>query len=216
MRYSVVLFDLDGTLLDTLDDLTAAVNFALKGQDLPICTREEVRSYIGNGVVILLARAAKEKSGEINAEKMLADFKVYYAAHCQDETRPYDGVMAMLSALKAEGRKIGVVSNKVDFATKGLCKAYFGDFIDVAIGENEGAGVRKKPAPDSVFEAMRILGASPADTVYVGDSEVDIQTAKNAGLDCISVSWGFKDREFLLENGATRLAENVEALQRFL
>lgn len=216
MRYSVVLFDLDGTLLDTLDDLTAAVNFALKGQDLPVCTREEIRSYIGNGVVILLARAAKEKSGEVDAGKMLADFKEYYTAHCQDETRPYGGVMEMLSMLKAEGRKVGVVSNKVDFATKGLCKAYFGDCIDVAIGENEGAGVRKKPAPDSVLAAMQILGATPADTVYIGDSEVDIQTAKNAGIPCISVSWGFKDRDFLLENGATCLAEDVETLRRFL
>jgi phosphoglycolate phosphatase len=124
--------------------------------------------------------------------------------------------MTMLSALKAEGRKIGVVSNKVDFAVKGLCKGYFGGCIDVAIGENEAAGVRKKPAPDSVLEAMRILGASPADTVYVGDSEVDIQTAKNAGIPCISVSWGFKDKDFLLESGATCLAEDVEALRRLL
>ncbi|MBQ2740526.1 MAG: HAD-IA family hydrolase [Clostridia bacterium] len=216
MRYSVVLFDLDGTLLNTLDDLTDAVNVALKEQDLPVCTREEVRGYIGNGVATLLARAAKGKSGEVNAEKMLADFKRYYASHCQDETRPYDGVMELLLRLKAEGRKIGVVSNKVDFAVKGLCKTYFGNLIDVAIGENEEGGVRKKPAPDSVLEAMRILGVSPADTVYVGDSEVDIQTAKNADLDCISVLWGFKDREFLLENGASCLAEDVEELRRFL
>ena len=216
MRYSAVLFDLDGTLLDTLDDLTGAVNFALKGQGLPVCTREEVRGYIGNGVATLLARAAKGKSGEVNAERMLADFKEYYAAHCQDKTRPYDGVMEMLQALKAEGRKIGVVSNKVDFATKALCKAYFGDLIDVAIGENEEGGVRKKPASDSVFLAMQALEVAPFSVVYVGDSEVDIQTAKNAGLDCISVSWGFKDREFLLENGATYLAATVEELKNLL
>ena len=216
MRYSTVLFDLDGTLLDTLDDLTDAVNVALKGQGLPACTREEVRNFIGNGIVLLLARAAKDRAREADADKMVADFKVYYAAHCQDKTRPYDGVMELLSSLKSEGAKIGVVSNKVDFATKGLCKAYFGDYIDVAIGENEEGGVRKKPAPDSVFEAMRILAAEPANTVYIGDSEVDIQTARNAGLDCISVSWGFKDSEFLLQNGATRLAATIEELQKLL
>ncbi len=216
MRYSAVLFDLDGTLLDTLDDLTDAVNFALEGQGLPACTREEVRGYIGNGIVLLLARAAKQRACEVDAERMLCDFKEYYSAHCQHKTRPYDGVMEMLSALKAEGRKIGVVSNKVDFATKGLCKAYFGGCIDVAIGENEEGGVRKKPAPDSVFEAMRILSAEPADTVYVGDSEVDIQTAKNAGIPCISATWGFKDREFLVQNGATHLVSTIEELQQLL
>lgn len=215
MSVSAVLFDLDGTLLDTLDDLTDATNFALKGQGLPVCTRDEVRGYIGNGVALLLVRATKDRSGEANAEEMFADFKEYYAAHCQDKTRPYDGVMTLLSKLKAEGIKIGVVSNKVDFAVKGLCKAYFGDFIDVAIGENEAAGIPKKPAPHSVLEAMRILGTSPADTVYVGDSEVDIQTAKNAGLPCISVCWGFKDKEFLLKNGATCLAEDMDSLWRF-
>ena len=216
MRYSTILFDLDGTLLDTLDDLTDAVNFALKGQGLPLCTREEVRGYIGNGIVMLLSRAAKDRAREADAQKMLCDFKEYYAAHCQDKTRPYDGVMDLLQSLKADGRKIGVVSNKVDFATKGLCEAYFGDYIDVAIGENEEGGVRKKPAPDSVFEAMRILAVEPADTVYIGDSEVDIQTAKNAGLTCISVLWGFKDREFLLLNGATRLVATMEELKAVL
>ena len=216
MRYSAVLFDLDGTLLDTLDDLTDAVNFALKGQGLPPCTREEVRGYIGNGIVMLLARSTKQRANEVDAERMLCDFKEYYAAHCQDKTRPYDGVMDLLSSLKAEGVKIGVVSNKVDFATKGLCKAYFGDRIDVAIGENEEGGVRKKPAPDSVFEAMRVLSVEPADTVYIGDSEVDIQTARNAGLACISVSWGFKDSEFLLKNGATALAATVAELRNLL
>ena len=216
MRYSAVLFDLDGTLLDTLDDLTDAVNFALKGQGLPLCTREEVRSFIGNGIVMLLARSTKQRACEVNAERMLSDFKEYYSAHCQDKTRPYDGVMELLSALKAEGRKVGVVSNKVDFATKGLCKVCFGNLIDVAIGENEAAGVPRKPIPDGIFLAMRTLLAELKDTVYVGDSEVDIQTAKNAGIPCISVTWGFKDRDFLLENGATALATTVEELQKLL
>ena len=216
MMYSTVLFDLDGTLLDTLDDLTDAVNFALKGQGLPDCTREEVRNFIGNGIVMLLSRAAKDRASEADADKMVADFKEYYAAHWQDKTRPYDGVIELLSALKAEGRKVGVVSNKVDFATKGLCKACFGDLIDVAIGENEAAGVPRKPIPDGIFLAMRALSSELKDTVYVGDSEVDIQTAKNAGIPCISVTWGFKDREFLVQNGATHLVSTIEELQKLL
>ena len=216
MMYSTVLFDLDGTLLDTLDDLTDAVNFALKGQGLPDCTREEVRNFIGNGIVMLLSRAAKDRASEVDADKMVADFKEYYAAHWQDKTRPYDGVIELLSALKAEGRKVGVVSNKVDFATKGLCKACFGNLIDVAIGENEAAGVPRKPIPDGIFLAMRALSSELKDTVYVGDSEVDIQTAKNAGIPCISVTWGFKDRGFLLENGATHLVSTIEELQKLL
>jgi phosphoglycolate phosphatase len=216
MRYSVVLFDLDGTLLNTLEDIAAATNYALQRQGLPICSVEQVRSYIGNGAALLLARAAQGRATEEGARQMLADFKEYYGAHCQDATRPYDGIMRLLSALRDEDRKIGVISNKVDFAVKQLCREYFGDFVSVAVGENEEAGVRKKPAPDSVLAAMRTLGAEPADTVYVGDSEVDIQTARNAGIACISVSWGFKDKEFLLRSGATCLAESVEELQTLL
>ena len=148
---------------------------------------------------------------------VVKDFKDYYGAHSREKTKPYDGVMDLLAALKNAGVKIGVVSNKAHFATVDLCEYYFGGFVDVAIGENEDGGVRKKPAPDSVFAAMKILGAdNAADVVYIGDSEVDIQTAQNADVDCISVSWGMKDRAFLIENGATVLLDSVEELQEKL
>jgi phosphoglycolate phosphatase len=149
----------------------------------------------------------------VNLDDVVTDFKAYYGAHCQEKTKPYDGVMELLANLKKAGVKVGVVSNKAHFATAQLCEYYFGDLVDVAIGENEAGGVRKKPAPDSVFAAIEAVGGvDPSRVVYVGDSEVDIQTAMNAGVDCISVCWGMKDREFLVENGASVLIDTVEAL----
>lgn len=214
MRYQVVLFDLDGTLLDTLDDLHAAVNFVLEKYRLPIRTRDEVRAFIGNGIVKLMERSVGAgMRSMVNLDDVVTDFKAYYGAHCQEKTKPYDGVMELLANLKKAGVKVGVVSNKAHFATAQLCEYYFGDLVDVAIGENEAGGVRKKPAPDSVFAAIEAVGAvDPSRVVYVGDSEVDIQTAMNAGVDCISVCWGMKDREFLVENGASVLIDTVEAL----
>lgn len=214
MRYQVVLFDLDGTLLDTLDDLHAAVNFVLEKYRLPIRTRDEVRAFIGNGIVKLMERSVGAgMRSMVNLDDVVTDFKAYYGAHCQEKTKPYDGVMELLANLKKAGVKVGVVSNKAHFATAQLCEYYFGDLVDVAIGENEAGGVRKKPAPDSVFAAIEAVGGvDPSCVVYVGDSEVDIQTAMNAGVDCISVCWGMKDREFLVENGASVLIDTVEAL----
>ena len=214
MRYQVVLFDLDGTLLDTLDDLHAAVNFVLEKYHLPIRTRDEVRAFIGNGIVKLMERSVGAgMRSMVNLDDVVTDFKAYYGAHCQEKTKPYDGVMELLANLKKVGVKVGVVSNKAHFATAQLCEYYFGDLVDVAIGENEEGGVRKKPAPDSVFAAIEAVGGvDPSHVVYVGDSEVDIQTAMNAGVDCISVCWGMKDREFLVENGASVLIDTVEAL----
>ena len=214
MRYQVVLFDLDGTLLDTLDDLHVAVNFVLEKYRLPIRTRDEVRAFIGNGIVKLMERSVGAgMRSMVNLDDVVTDFKTYYGAHCQEKTKPYDGVMELLANLKKAGVKVGVVSNKAHFATAQLCEYYFGDLVDVAIGENEAGGVRKKPAPDSVFAAIEAVGGvDPSWVVYVGDSEVDIQTAMNAGVDCISVCWGMKDREFLVENGASVLIDTVEAL----
>lgn len=214
MRYSVVLFDLDGTLLDTLDDLHSAVNFVLEKYRLPIRTRDEVRAFIGNGIVKLMERSVGAgMRSRLDMNAVVADFKAYYGAHCQEKTKPYDGVMELLATLKKAGVKVGVVSNKAHFATVQLCEYYFASLVDVAIGENEDGGVRKKPAPDSLFTAMKELGeARLSNVVYVGDSEVDIQTAGNAGVDCISVCWGFKDKQFLIENGAGALVESVEKL----
>ena len=212
-KYSVVLFDLDGTLLDTLEDLADAVNVALGMHGLPCRTREEVRAFIGNGIVKLMERAVgAEQARLVDMAQVVDDFREYYFAHCEDKTAPYEGVIDVLTDLRAQGVRVGVVSNKADFAVQKLCRAYFGDLVEVAIGENEAEGRRKKPAPDTLIDAMRSFGAAAEDVVYVGDSEVDILTAKNANVACVSVTWGMKDKAFLLENGATILVGKVTDL----
>lgn len=206
--YETVVFDLDGTLLDTLDDLHGAVNAALTAYALPLRTREEVRSFVGNGIVKLMERSVGcAKVPTVDFDGVLSTFKAYYKAHCKDKTQAYAGIMPLLTALKERGVKAAVVSNKADFAVKLLAEEYFDGLLLAAVGENESAGIRKKPAPDSLLAVMAELGASPETTVYVGDSEVDIRTAKNAGVDCLSVTWGFKDRAFLEENGAAVLID---------
>ena len=199
--YETIIFDLDGTLLDTLDDLHAAVNAALAAFALPLRSKEEVRGFVGNGIANLMRRAIGE-SFDVDFDGALSAFKEYYKAHCKDKTAAYAGIIPLLQELKARGIKTAVVSNKADFAVKLLSDEYFGDLLLASVGENESAGIRKKPAPDSLLSVMEQLGASKDTTVYVGDSEVDILTAKNAGVDCLSVTWGFKDRAFLQENGA--------------
>ena len=213
MKYETFIFDLDGTLLDTLEDLWSAVNYALKKNGYPLRTIDEVREFIGNGVRILMERAL---GGTEDLEVALADFKEYYGANCAVKTSLYDGVEEVLLALKKAGKKCAVVSNKADFAVKLQAKQYFGELIPVAIGENEAAGVKKKPAPDSVEIALRELQAIKEGAVYIGDSEVDIQTAKNAGLPCISVCWGMKSKEFLLENGAATILETPTELLEYI
>ena len=213
--YETIIFDLDGTLLDTLDDLWAAVNAALKKFSLPLRTKEEVRSFVGNGIVKLMERSAGKVEKEV-FDGVLAEFKRYYGEHCEDNTKPYEGIMPLLEELKKRGIKTAVVSNKADFAVKKLAEGYFQGLLQEAVGENEEGGIRKKPAPDSLLAVMQRLGAGTRSTVYVGDSEVDIQTAQNAGVECISVTWGFKDREFLVENGATLLIDEPKELLEVL
>ena len=203
MAYQTAVFDLDGTLLDTLEDLYRAVNVALDRHSLPRRTRNEVRLFVGNGVELLIRRAVPAGCDEEIILSTLADFKATYAAICKDNTRPYDGILPLLTTLRDKGIRIAVVSNKFDAATKALCAEYFGDLVEVAIGER--AGVRKKPAPDTVLEALRELGVTAVDAVYIGDSDVDIRTAENCGMDCLSVTWGLRDEDFLLENGAKTL-----------
>ncbi len=213
--YKTIIFDLDGTLLDTLDDLWNAVNAALQKFGLPTRTREEVRSFIGNGIVKLMERAAGEVEKQV-FDGVLAEFKRYYGEHCEDFTKPYEGIMELLECLKKKGIKTAVVSNKADFAVKKLADGYFKGLLQESVGENEEGGIRKKPAPDSLLAVMERLGAGMRSTVYVGDSEVDIQTAKNAGVDCISVTWGFKDKDFLIANGAKTLITAPKELLRFV
>ncbi len=200
-----VIFDLDGTLLNTLDDLADSTNYALSRFGYPTRTIEEVRQFVGNGVAKLIERAIPEGKNNPNFEKCLAIFKENYAQNMYNKTAPYNGIIEMLSNLKSKGIKIAVVSNKFDLAVKELCKKYFEGFIDFAAGENEAQGIRKKPAPDTVISVLNKFNFAPEDAVYVGDSDVDIMTAKNSKMPCISVTWGFRDEKFLLENGATIL-----------
>lgn len=200
-----VIFDLDGTLLNTLDDLADSTNYALSRFGYPTRTIEEVRQFVGNGVAKLIERAIPEGKNNPNFEKCLAIFKENYAQNMYNKTVPYNGIIEMLSNLKSKGIKIAVVSNKFDLAVKELCKKYFEGFIDFAAGENEAQGIKKKPAPDTVISVLNEFNFASEDAVYVGDSDVDIMTAKNSKMPCISVTWGFRDEKFLLENGATIL-----------
>ena len=213
--YNVYIFDLDGTLLDTLQDLAASVNYALSQHDMPTHTIDDVRRFVGNGVRLLMERAVPDGARNPQFEATFATFRQHYMQHSLDTTRPYDGIPELIHELKDRGCQMAVVSNKMMAATQELVHHFFPD-IPVAIGEHESAGIRKKPAPDTVYEALRQLAVSDwqlADSqepraVYVGDSDVDLATAQNSGLPCISVLWGFRDRDFLLAHGATIFAEH--------
>lgn len=198
--YSTYIFDLDGTLLDTLGDLAASVNYALKKQSMPERTIDEIRRFVGNGVRKLVERAVPEGTSKEMTEQTLEIFRKYYLVHGLDTTAPYEGIPELLARLKAEGKNLAVVSNKFYTATQNLCKHFFPETIVVAIGERDG--IDKKPAPDTVLEALRQLGVTAEDAVYIGDSEVDVQTARNCGMPCISVLWGFREKDFLIKKGA--------------
>ena len=202
MSYQTYIFDLDGTLLDTLGDLAASVNYSMRTHGMPEHTVDEVRLFVGNGVRRLMERAVPGGAAHPAFEAAFATFRRHYMEHSLDTTRPYEGIPELLQELKRRGRHTAVVSNKFDAATKELCRHFFPDTIDVAVGEHEAEGIRKKPAPDTVLQALSQLGVGQEGAVYVGDSDVDIQTARNSGLPCISVLWGFRDREFLLAHGA--------------
>jgi phosphoglycolate phosphatase len=201
--YDTYIFDLDGTLLDTLEDLAASVNYALRQHGMPVRTLDEVRRFVGNGVRQLMIRAVPDGEQNPLFEAAFQTFRAHYLEHSLDHTRPYDGIPEMLADLRRQGKRLAVVSNKFYVATQELCRHFFTDTIEVAIGEHEAAGIRKKPAPDTVMEALRQLGVDGKGAVYVGDSDVDVMTARNARLPCISVLWGFRDRDFLVEHGAT-------------
>lgn len=199
-NFDTYIFDLDGTLLSTLDDLAASCNYALRNNSMKERTKEEVRMFVGNGVKKLMERAVPAGLENPLFEKTYSDFRQHYMEHNLDTTQPYPGVMEMLKELKAREKKIAVVSNKFYAATQTLCRHFFGDLVDVAIGERED--IRKKPAPDTVNEALRQLGVDRERAVYIGDSDVDVMTAHNSGMPCISVLWGFRNVDFLVEHGA--------------
>ncbi len=207
-KYKTYIFDLDGTLLSTLADLAASTNYALRTHHMPERSIDEVRRFVGNGVKKLMERAIPDGLNNPLFEETFATFRQHYMQHNLDTTQPYPGIMQLLEQLKAEGKNIAVVSNKFYAATRELCRHFFGDLVPVAIGERED--IRKKPAPDTVIEALRELGVDKEGAVYIGDSDVDIMTAKNSGMPCVSVLWGFRDKEFLLEHGATTLISQPE------
>lgn len=210
-KIKAVIFDLDGTLLDTLRDLTASVNYALRQFGMPEHTIDEVRLFVGNGVRKLMERAVPDGSRNPRFEDVFATFRQHYMQHSLDTTRPYPGIPELLRQLKDRGYLLAVVSNKMMAATQELVAHFFPE-ISVAIGENEAAGIRKKPSPDTVREALRQLGVTSAEAVYVGDSDVDVATARNSGLPCVSVLWGFRDRSFLEAHGATTFISHPSEL----
>lgn len=214
MRYKTVIFDLDGTLLNTLEDLAAATNYALAEHGLPLHTTEEVRWFVGNGIRKLIERAVPEGTTQAEQEAVYATFNEYYKLHCNDNTQAYDGVMELLDALRKAGCKMAIVSNKADYGVQELTKKYFADKLDAACGER--SGIAKKPAPDMLLAVMQRLAAEKETTVYVGDSDTDLETARNAGVECIGACWGFRGREFLLAHGAKLLAETPAELRDLL
>ena len=212
--YKLAIFDLDGTILDTIDDLADSTNHILAKNNYPTHSKEDIRSFVGNGIYMLIKRALPKDTAEEEVLNVQKQFSAYYKQHCCDKTKPYQGIIELLEQLKKHSVKLAVVSNKGDFAVKILMDDYFPDLFDYSVGEKEN--VRKKPAPDSVNEVLRVLNVALQDSVYIGDSEVDIQTAKNAKMDCISVSYGFREKQYLIDNGATVICDNIDQLKDLL
>lgn len=204
------IFDLDGTLLNTLNDLAASTNYALRSAGMPEHSVEDVRRFVGNGVKKLMERAIPDGLENPKFDETYATFRRHYLEHSLDTTKPYEGIPEVLAELKRRGKKLAIVSNKFYAATQELAKHFFPETIQVAIGEREN--IHKKPAPDTVLEAMRQLGVGKEGSIYIGDSDVDIDTAKNVGIPCISVLWGFRDKDFLISHGATHLIKTPKEL----
>lgn len=209
-RKKTVIFDLDGTLLDTLNDLTSAVNHTLRNHSFPERSADEIRRFLGNGAKHLIRCALPNSVGEDEFAEIFTEYKEYYNANSHIETRPYDGVPQLLKELKNKGFLIAVVSNKPDTAVRELCCVYFGDLVDMALGDRDD--IQRKPSAEPVHYIMKKLDCDSA--VFVGDSEVDIATAENAGLPCVSVTWGFRDRDVLEAHGAMALADNADELMK--
>lgn len=216
MKKRFAIFDLDGTLLDTLADLRDSMNHVLKENGFPERTTDEIRRFVGNGIRKLVERAVpKEFSMDtLLIDKLYKEMGSYYKDHCMIKTGLYSGTVEMLKTVKENGYLCAIVSNKIDTAVKELDEKYFGEMMETAIGERPG--IKPKPASDMLFAAMEEIGAKKDNSIYIGDSEVDIETVKNAGLSCISVLWGFRDKEFLAENGGEVFVKNMEELTEFL
>jgi phosphoglycolate phosphatase len=213
-KYDAAVFDMDGTILDTLKDLAAAMNYGLRAVGYPERTVDEARRFLGNGAERLMREALPPDTDETTFAAALAAFKEYYLPHCEDTTKPYPGIADLLRALRKSGIKTAVVSNKIDPAVGELAEKYFPGLLDAAVGER--AGVRKKPAPDTVLTVLEELGIPKSRAVYIGDSEVDVETAENAGLPSIIVTWGFRKREFLETLNCGAIVDTTEELAKEL
>ena len=209
-NYDTVIFDLDGTLLNTLEDLADAVNFVMRANQYPERTIEEVRHFVGNGIRRLMEQAVPEHVIGEEFERVFEEFKKYYTEHCQNKTCAYEGIMPLLGCLYEKGYAMAIVSNKNHAAVCELNDIYFKEYITVAIGQKDG--IRKKPAPDTVIQAIKELGKDKEKAIYVGDSEVDFATAKNSGMDCVLVTWGFRTVEELAEFSPTAFIDKPEEL----
>lgn len=214
MKTELLIFDLDGTVLDTLEDLYLATNYALSLFGLEKRTKEEVRAFVGNGIRRLVELSVPSGTDEKTVDGVFSAFNEYYAVHCADNTRLYDGIADVIKKLKEQGVKTALVSNKADYAVKALCERYFDELFDFAVGEREG--IRRKPSPDSVNEALRVLNTEKENAVYIGDSEVDVKTAANANIECICVLWGFRSRETLALNGGENFAESPRDILKYI
>ena len=214
MKYKAVLFDMDGTVLNTLGDLAAAVNHTLREFSMPERSIAEVAAALGNGAAYLIAHTVPDGTPKELTDKVLAAYAPYYDAHCDILTAPYDGIVPLMQKLRERGVKLAVISNKQDTAVKPLAEKYFPGLLEIAVGES--AEVRRKPNPDAVLAALRHIGVEREDAIYVGDTEVDLQTARNAGMECASVDWGFRTREQLVEIGAEHIFDTVQALEEYL
>ncbi len=213
-KYELIIFDLDGTLLNTLEDLQNSLNHALLLSHFPPRSRKEVKSFVGNGIGKLIERAVGEAATASQLKQLYQDFMNHYQVHCTDTTRPYDGVLQLLHTLRKRGYKTAVVSNKADAAVKELCHQYFSGLFDYAAGEREG--LARKPEPDLVRLVLDRLDCTSQKALYIGDSEVDILTADKAGLDAVIVDWGFRDASFLKQHGAKSIVSSPDRILTLL
>lgn len=213
-NYQVAIFDLDGTILDTLDDLMDSVNYALRQSRLPERNKEEIRAFVGNGIRKLIERAVPKGTKTEVIDEVFSCFKHYYEAHCKDKTKPYKDVVDVLHCIKEKGVKLAVLSNKADFAVQILCEEYFPALFDAVAGAKEG--IEKKPSPDGVHVLLKELGVEAKEGVYIGDSDVDILTGANSSMDVLSVTWGFREEAFLKECGATNIVREPRELTLYI
>lgn len=213
-RYKLAVFDLDGTILETLSDLHMSTNYVLKKHNMKTRTIDEVRKFVGNGIMNLLKQAVAEGTSKEELDTIFNEFNEYYKEHCKDNTKPYEGITKLVRDLREKGIKTAVVSNKADYGVQALCEEFFSGLFDYAVGEKEG--IRRKPYPDSVNNVMKKFGISLEETVYIGDSEVDYQTSLNANIDVIMVTWGFRDENYIRSKGATVFAHDMSELWNLL